>query len=73
MATGAMLGWTSPILGRLQEKSDDSPLDKAITDDESSWIGSLVAIGAAGGSFLAGYSAERYFRYISSLQPFPAI
>ncbi|XP_047365216.1 facilitated trehalose transporter Tret1-like [Vespa velutina] len=62
MATGAMLGWTSPILGRLMVKSDDNPLETPITADESSWIGSLVAIGAAVGSFAAGYSAERFGR-----------
>ncbi|KAL2738759.1 facilitated trehalose transporter Tret1-2 [Vespula squamosa] len=67
MATGAMLGWTSPMLGRLVTKTSDSPLDRPITTDESSWIGSLVALGAAGGSFLAGYAAERFGRKYSLL------
>ncbi|KAL2731542.1 facilitated trehalose transporter Tret1-2 [Vespula maculifrons] len=67
MATGAMLGWTSPMLERLIKKTDDSPLDRPITMDESSWIGSLVALGAAGGSFLAGYAAEKFGRKYSLL------
>lgn len=52
-----MLGWTSPILPYLEE--DGGPLEKPITKDQSSWIGSLVAIGAIFGSFVAGYLGER--------------
>ncbi|XP_014614373.1 PREDICTED: facilitated trehalose transporter Tret1-2 homolog [Polistes canadensis] len=66
MATGAMLGWTSPILGRLK-KGENTPLDRPITENEGSWVGSLVALGAAVGSFLAGYSAERFGRKYSLL------
>lgn len=60
-ATGVMLGWTSPILPKLQKNAgtDDNPLEEALTEDQSSWIGSLVAIGAIFGSFAAGYLAER--------------
>ncbi|KAI4491219.1 hypothetical protein M0802_010315 [Mischocyttarus mexicanus] len=66
MATGAMLGWTSPILGKLEE-GNETPLSRPITKNESSWIGSLVALGAAIGSFVAGYSAERFGRKYSLL------
>jgi SP family facilitated glucose transporter-like MFS transporter 8 len=57
-ATGAMLGWTSPILPVLQLTG--GPLGSPITSEQGSWIGSLVAIGAIGGSFLGGHLGERY-------------
>lgn len=60
VAAGALLGWTSPILPRLQNSVDDNPLGRRITPDENSWIGSLVSVGAVIGSFAAGYLAERY-------------
>lgn len=64
MTAGVMLGWTSPILSRLQRTpvEPDNPLGVPITKMESAWIGSLVAIGATIGSFLAGYAAERWGR-----------
>ncbi|KAK2587151.1 hypothetical protein KPH14_002909 [Odynerus spinipes] len=67
LATGAMLGWTSPSLPKLSEKSDDSPLSVKISKEEESWIAALVAIGAAVGSFVAGYAAERFGRKRSLL------
>lgn len=60
VAAGALLGWTSPILPKLQGSLDDNPLGRKITPDENSWIGSLVSVGAVIGSFVAGYLAERY-------------
>ncbi|CAK9830995.1 Facilitated trehalose transporter Tret1 [Anthophora retusa] len=72
VSTGAMLGWTSPIQPKLQGLTDN-PLGKPITDDENSWMGSLVAVGAMIGSFLAGYLAERWGRkktLLSAVVPF---
>lgn len=60
MAAGAMMGWTSPILPKLQKELEDNPLGRTITPDENSWIASLIAVGAMIGSFLAGYLTERY-------------
>lgn len=60
VAAGALLGWTSPILPKLQGTVEDNPLGRMITPDENSWIGSLVSVGAVIGSFAAGYLAERY-------------
>ncbi|XP_060822248.1 facilitated trehalose transporter Tret1-like [Bombus pascuorum] len=59
VASGALLGWTSPILPRLQNDLNDNPLGRKITPDENSWTGSLVSVGAVIGSFVAGYLAER--------------
>ncbi|XP_066600235.1 uncharacterized protein [Prorops nasuta] len=61
MASISVLGWTSPVTAKL-EKDDpisvDNPLGISITQDESSWIGSLVPMGAIFGSFAAGYLGE---------------
>lgn len=60
VSTGTILGWTSPVLPKLSSTLDDNPLGVIITEEESTWIASLVAIGAMVGSFIAGYLAERY-------------
>ena len=70
-----MLGWSSPILPKLQENPaiDDNPLGTPITESEGSWIGSLVPLGAVFGSFAAGYVAEKFGRkmtLLSSVVPF---
>ncbi|CAL1673432.1 unnamed protein product [Lasius platythorax] len=65
VATGAMLGWTSPVLPNLEK--DGGPLGSPISGDESSWIGSLVALGAIPGSFTAGYLGERWGRKRTAL------
>ncbi|XP_050460599.1 facilitated trehalose transporter Tret1-2 homolog [Cataglyphis hispanica] len=65
VATGAMLGWTSPVLPKLEE--DGGPLGSPISKDENSWIGSLVALGTIPGSFVAGYLGERWGRKRTAL------
>ncbi|XP_076750808.1 facilitated trehalose transporter Tret1 [Xylocopa sonorina] len=73
VATGAMLGWTSPKLGALTTTTVDNPLGRLMTAEENSWTGSLVAVGAMVGSFIAGYAAERWGRkmtLLSSVVPF---
>ncbi|KAK1136079.1 hypothetical protein K0M31_000648 [Melipona bicolor] len=59
VASGALLGWTSPVLPNLGSTLEDNPLGRTITADENSWIGSLISVGAIIGSFVAGYLAER--------------
>lgn len=60
-ASGAMMGWTSPITANLANKEirSDNPLGVAITSEESSWIGSIMALGAVAGSLIAGFLAEK--------------
>lgn len=65
VATGAMLGWTSPILPRLQEDNpvnSDNPLNYPVSKEEASWIGSLVPMGAIFGCFAAGILVEKIGR-----------
>jgi len=61
-AAGAVLGWTSPVLPLLEK--DGGPLGSPITSEQSSWIGSLVTIGAIAGSFVSGYLGERYIQVV---------
>ncbi|KZC10964.1 Facilitated trehalose transporter Tret1 [Dufourea novaeangliae] len=73
MAAGAMLGWTSPVLPKLMKNTEDSPLGRPIDQDENSWIGSLVAIGAMIGCFVAGWMSEKFGRkrtLLSAVVPF---
>ncbi|KAK6640148.1 hypothetical protein RUM44_011834 [Polyplax serrata] len=54
MIAGTNLGWTSPVLPKLMAENSSIP----VTSDESTWIGSLVAIGAILGPFPAGVAAD---------------
>lgn len=52
MVVGTSLGWTAPVGPKLKHpENGDSPLDRAPTVGEESWIGSLVALGALIGKF----------------------
>lgn len=65
MAHGTAIGWTSPFLPNLQ--SVETPLESGpITDKESSWIGSILCLGAIVGTFLFGWMADRFGRKISA-------
>ncbi|XP_018312785.1 solute carrier family 2, facilitated glucose transporter member 8 isoform X2 [Mycetomoellerius zeteki] len=57
VATGATMGWTSPVLPNLEK--DGGPLESRISSEQSSWIGSLMALSPIVGSFVAGYLGER--------------
>ncbi|XP_055295383.1 solute carrier family 2, facilitated glucose transporter member 8-like [Sitodiplosis mosellana] len=52
-AHGCITGWPSPALPVLT--SENSPLVKPLTIEESSWIGSINCIGGLCGSLLFGY------------------
>ncbi|KAH0956782.1 hypothetical protein HN011_009732 [Eciton burchellii] len=70
-AAGTVLGWTSPALPFLEK--DGGPLGSPINSEQSSWIGSLVPLGAIIGSFISGYIGERWGRkrsLLSSVIPF---
>ncbi|EFA10061.1 facilitated trehalose transporter Tret1 [Tribolium castaneum] len=57
------LTWTSPILPKLYSNdSNINPLDRPITPDEESWIGSLINIGALIGPFPFSFLAEKLGR-----------
>lgn len=45
VVAGITLGWTSPMNEKFKNL-DESPLDKIPSDEELSWIASLVALGA---------------------------
>ncbi|XP_055907658.1 facilitated trehalose transporter Tret1-like [Eupeodes corollae] len=57
-AIGTCLGWTSPIMPKLQQATSDSPLSEKITQEEEAWISSLIAIGALVTPFVAGPLAD---------------
>ncbi|XP_078047722.1 facilitated trehalose transporter Tret1-2 homolog [Augochlora pura] len=67
LAAGAMMGWTSPILPRLSKGLENNPLGTRISEDQSSWVGSLLAVGALFGCFVAGYLADKIGRKLSLL------
>ena len=61
MGCGISLGWTSPVLVKLEKSNPvlwDNPLGRAITENESSWIGSLIPLGVMFGAFASGYLGE---------------
>lgn len=57
-AIGTCLGWTSPIIPKLKQPTEDSPLVDPISKDEEAWISSLIAIGALIAPFIAGPLAD---------------
>ncbi|XP_012255543.1 facilitated trehalose transporter Tret1-2 homolog isoform X2 [Athalia rosae] len=63
-AGGVVMAWSSPILPMLKKDPplSDNPLGRPINEEEGSWIGSLLAAGAAIGGFGAGYLTEKFGR-----------
>ncbi|KAJ0170753.1 hypothetical protein K1T71_013525 [Dendrolimus kikuchii] len=59
--TGYSMGWTSPVNIKLNDTSL-SPLEYKVTDDEISWIASLLTIGAIFGPFFGGFAASKIGR-----------
>nr|CAD7428432.1 unnamed protein product [Timema monikensis] len=58
---GIVLGWTSPILPYLQISSIERG-ETPITSEESSWIASLLPLGALVGALVGGYCADVFGR-----------
>ncbi|KAF7279163.1 hypothetical protein GWI33_007574 [Rhynchophorus ferrugineus] len=58
---GITLGWTSPVLPKLQTMIDN-PLSEPISESDAAWIGSLLPLGAALGPFLAGALSDKIGR-----------
>lgn len=64
MGYGGRSGWTSPTIPILQ--SQDTPLKSgALSDDQISWIGSLLCVGGLLGTFLFGWICDKYGRKFS--------
>ncbi|XP_060528143.1 facilitated trehalose transporter Tret1-like [Cylas formicarius] len=59
--SGITLGWTSPVIPKLQSLNEN-PLESLITQSDAGWIGSLLPLGAVLGPFLAGAAADKIGR-----------
>lgn len=64
LTCGISLSWSSPIIVKLKDKNntDDNPLGHIISDEEDSWIASLLSLGAVLGPFPAGYLTQNFGR-----------
>lgn len=59
-STGVTGGWMSPVLVQLQK--DGGPLGSPVNMEQSSWMGSLMPVGAIIGSFMSGYLGARLYK-----------
>ncbi|KAH8310263.1 hypothetical protein KR044_000325 [Drosophila immigrans] len=57
---GVGVGWLAPSLPRLG--SEETPLDKPISIDQVSWVGSLIGLGALTGNIIFGLLLDRLGR-----------
>lgn len=55
VAAGTVYGWTTTIIPRLTNATEDVPVH--ITKDESSWVISVTVIGSMIGPFYGAYVA----------------
>ncbi|GAB0096483.1 TRET1 [Sergentomyia squamirostris] len=66
LALGTTLGWTSPVFPKINygvnATEPDTPFDRRPDEEELSWIGSLVALGALIAPFIAGPLADKIGR-----------
>lgn len=69
LTCGIAISWSSPVNQKLQSEEylDENPLGSVITDDENSWIGSLLALGAVFGPFPSAIMADRFGRKLTLL------
>lgn len=51
LAIGSCLSWTSSAIPMLQSGTEET----YISDEEGSWVGSLITLGACFGAFPTGY------------------
>ncbi|KAF5293482.1 hypothetical protein FQA39_LY02967 [Lamprigera yunnana] len=56
---GTSLCWTSPVLPQLLQTNSTNTSSFYLTVEESSWVGSMLAIGVLSSAILSGYLAER--------------
>ncbi|XP_055923399.1 facilitated trehalose transporter Tret1-like [Eupeodes corollae] len=55
---GTCIAWPSPIMPKLRDKTDDSPIDFAIDKAQEGWIYSLISVGAGVSALIAGPLAD---------------
>jgi SP family facilitated glucose transporter-like MFS transporter 8 len=67
LAAGTALGWTSPAGPELQNCTQDCSYDFIASDEEFSWIGSSMNLGAAAICIPIGYLANLFGRKLSML------
>lgn len=71
--SGTIGAWSSPV-GEKLSKLEDNPFGRILTDDELSWLGSLVLLGSVIGPWFYGFSMEKFGRKITILiTAFPAL
>lgn len=56
---GTAISWTSPMVPKLLNETT-SPVGRAITLQETSWISSLITVGGLIGPFVFGYVAKKF-------------
>lgn len=61
--------WSSPMIIKLQSEDEieDNPFGRIVTDDEVSWMTSLMALGAVFGPYPFGYISHKFGRKVSML------
>lgn len=59
--SGVSFAWSSPVVSKLQSPTEN-PLNRALTEDEISWVASLISLGAIIAPYAAGYSADKIGR-----------
>lgn len=60
---GIGVGWLAPSLPLLG--AELSPLDRPISIEEASWVGSLIGLGALAGNIIFGLLVDRLGRKMS--------
>lgn len=63
------ISWSSPVIPKLEDEEslDENPFGSVITDEENSWIGSLLALGAVFGPFPSAIMADKLGRKLTLL------
>ncbi|KAK4876193.1 hypothetical protein RN001_012615 [Aquatica leii] len=76
LCAGMQIAWSSPSLAKLQSEEllDENVLGRTITNDEASWIGSLLPVGGCIGTKISEYFVDKIGRkksiFVSSILPF---
>lgn len=66
IAAGLALGWPSPSISKLKDPNE-TPLSSIISSEQESWVGSLIALGAALGPLPAGIACDKMGRKMTLL------